>query len=181
MVIIYGVGSNMYNKIGDLVNSYRKSGNSKKTRKKGYIEMSSPGFKQLTFNMMICCLGFMGIMVFASIIFSDLTLSDFEAPFSMFLILFFFFLPIHIFYCFRIIWFNDTEIITKRFLKKDKVYYYEDIIKVTDIVKDKIIVYTTKGKFKADHELLNTKKFLEKMEEKNIPIKKNYFFGKNDN
>ena len=90
MVIIYGVGSNMYNKIGELVNSYRKSGNSKKTRKKGYIEMSSPGFKQLTFNMMICCLGFMGIMVFASIIFSDLTLNDFEAPFLMFLILFFF-------------------------------------------------------------------------------------------
>lgn len=48
-------------------------------------------------------------------------------------------------------------------------------------MKDKIIVYTTKGKFKADHELLNAKKFLEKMEEKNIPIKKNYFFGKNDN
>ena len=64
---------------------------------------------------------------------------------------------------------------------RTKVYFYEDIIKVTDIVKDKIIVYTTKGKFKADHELLNAKKFLEKMEEKNIPIKKNYFFGKNDN
>ena len=38
MVIIYGVGSNMYNKIGELVNSYRKSGNSKKLEKKGILK-----------------------------------------------------------------------------------------------------------------------------------------------
>ena len=168
----------MNNMIGDFISSYRGKNYSKQSKKRGYIEMACPGYRQLTFHMMLCCLAFMSVMILMSILFSNLGLSDFEAPFSIFGFLFFWFLPIHIFYCFRIIWFNDNEIITKRFLKKNKTYYYEDIIKVTDRVKDKIIVYTTKGKFKVDHELLNTKKFLKKLEEKNIPIKKSYIFGK---
>lgn len=39
-----------------------------------------------------------------------------------------------------------------------------------EILKDKIIIYTTRGKFRVDNELSNTKKFLKVLEEKNIPI-----------
>ena len=54
----------------------------------------------------------------------------------------------------------------------------EDIIKVNDIKKHKIIIHTTKGKIKVDHELHNSKKILAKLEEKNIPIKEVLIFEK---
>ena len=61
----------------------------------------------------------------------------------------------------------------KTLLKREKTYYWKDIIYTIFKFNNMIIVYTNKGRFIFDNEFNNFKKFLNKLEEKNILIYNN--------
>ena len=124
----------------------------------------------------ICLFGFM-LMVILSIlfyleyvVFGEDTFNDIKWHLLLFMTIGVIGLPIALFYKTKVIYFNQDEIIFNNLFIRNKVYRYEEIISARNILKDKIIVYTTKGKFKVDNELSNTKKFLKVLEDKNIPI-----------
>lgn len=80
---------------------------------------------------------------------------------------------LYLYYGYKRIYFNDKEIIVKTLLKREKTYYWKDIIYTIFKFNNMIIVYTNKGKFIFDNEFTNFKKFLNKLEEKNILIYNN--------
>ena len=149
----------------------------RKKKKRGYIEISGSGYKDLALAGILMSIG---VSIFMCIVDFVLwgTISDIIWHISLVLGVGLLLVPISIYYCLKIIWFNDEEIIVFKLIRKNKVYKYEDIIKVNDIKKHKIIIHTTKGKIKVDHELHNSKKILAKLEEKNIPIKEIMIFEK---
>lgn len=149
----------------------------RKNKKRGYIEISGSGFKDLAFMCFFMAIGLSVIMCIVNFLFGG-TISEIKGHLMIFLVLGLLLVPFYIYYCLKIIWFNDEEIIVFKLIRKNKIYKYEDIIKVTDIKKHKIIIYTTKGKIKVDHELHNSKKILAKLEEKNISIKEILIFEK---
>lgn len=149
----------------------------RKKKKRGYIEISGSGYKDMGLTGIIMVIVLI-LILFLEILLTDETIKDIEAPLTIALILLIMSIPIYLYYCSKIFWFNDEEIIVKRFIRKNIICKYEDIIKVTDVKKHKIIIYTTKGKIKVDHELYNSKKILAKLEEKNIPIKEILIFEK---
>ena len=139
-------------------------------KKSRYIKMSNSAF------VTICLFGFM-LMVILSIlfyleyvVFGEDTFNDIKWHLLLFMTIGVIGLPIALFYKTKVIYFNQDEIIFNNLFIRNKVYRYEEIISARNILKDKIIVYTTKGKFKVDNELSNTKKFLKVLEDKNIPI-----------
>ena len=147
----------------------------RKKKKRGYIEISGSGYKDMVLTGIIMVIVLI-LILFLEILLTDETIKDIEAPLTIALILLIMSIPIYLYYCLKIIWFNDEEIIVFKLMRKNKVYKYEDIIKVNDIKIHKIIIHTTKGKIKVDHELHNSKKILAKLEEKNIPIKEVQIF-----
>ena len=139
-------------------------------KKSRYIKMSNSAF------VTICLFVFM-LMVILSIlfyleyvVFGEDTFNDIKWHLLIFMTIGVIGLPIALFYKTKVIYFNQDEIIFNNLFIRNKVYRYEEIISARNILKDKIIVYTTNGKFKVDNELSNTKKFLKVLEEKNIPI-----------
>ena len=77
---------------------------------------------------------------------------------------------LYLYYGYKRIYFNDKEIIVVTLLKKERTYYWNDIIRVVNRKNNMIIVYTNNGKFIFDSEFDNEKKFIKKLEEKNILI-----------
>ena len=149
----------------------------RKKEKRGYIEIFGYGFRDLALEGIMTTIGFSIFMCVVEFILWG-TISDIKFPLLLIAILGFLFVLFYIYYSLKIIWFNDEEIIVFKLIRKNKVYKYEDIIKVNDIKKHKIIIHTTKGKIKVDHELHNSKKILAKLKEKNIPIKEVLIFEK---
>jgi len=72
----------------------------------------------------------------------------------------------YLFFDYQRIFFNKTEIIVYGFLKKRKIYYWEDIIKLVNVLGDVTVVVTNKGKFWFSHDLKNSSKFLKLLKEK---------------
>lgn len=140
------------------------------SKKIGYTKMSNSVF------VTICLFVFMSMVILSIlfyleyVVFGEDTFNDIKWHLLLFMIIGVIGLPIALFYKTKIIYFNQDEIIFNNLFVKNKVYRYEEIISARNILKDKIIVYTTNGKFKVDNELSNTKKFLKVLEEKNIPI-----------
>lgn len=75
---------------------------------------------------------------------------------------------LYLYYGYKRIYFNDKEIIVKTLLKKERTYCWDDIVRVINKKNDMIIVYTNNGWFIFDSEFNNTKKFIEKLEDKDI-------------
>ena len=149
----------------------------RKKKKRGYIEISGSGFKDLALVGIMMLVVLSIFMCIVNFLFGG-TINEIKGHLMIFLVFGLLLVPFYIYYCLKIIWFNDEEIIVFKLIRKNKVYKYEDIIKVNDIKKHKIIIHTTKGKIKVDHELHNSKKILAKLEEKNIPIKEILIFEK---
>lgn len=77
---------------------------------------------------------------------------------------------LYLYYGYKRVYFNNNEIIVKTLFKGEKIYYWDDIIRVINKKNDMIIVYTNSGKFIFDSEFDNSKKFIKILEEKNILI-----------
>lgn len=84
-------------------------------------------------------------------------------------LLYIFFLE-YFFFAYKRVFFNRKEIIVTNFMKRTRIYYWQDIISVINKNNDKIIVKTINGKFTIDNEFVNVKKFLKILEEKNIKV-----------
>ena len=78
----------------------------------------------------------------------------------------------YLFFDYQRIFFNKTEIIVYGFLKKKKIYNWEDIIKLVNILGDVTVVVTNKGKFWFSHDLKNSTQFLKLLKEKILISKK---------
>ena len=139
-------------------------------KNKDYIEMSNSGSVTICLFVFIVMVILSVLFYLEYVVFGEDTFNDIKWHLLTFMTVGLLGLPIALFYKTKIIYFNQDEIIFNNLFVKNKVYRYEEIISARNILKDKIIIYTTKGKFRVDNELSNTKKFLKVLEEKNIPI-----------
>ena len=139
-------------------------------QKSGYIRMANFDFAKTGFYCFVGALILSALFYIDYVLFGEDTFDDIKIYLVIFLIPGIMGIPLALFYKTKVIYFNQDEIIFNNLFIRNKVYRYEEIISARNILKDKIIVYTTNGKFKVDNELSNTKKFLEMLEEKNIPI-----------
>lgn len=92
-------------------------------------------------------------------------------------LLYIFFLE-YLFITYKRVFFNDKEIIVKKFMRKTKTYYWKDITKVVNRHKDKITVTTINGKFTVDNDFINVEKFVKTLEEKKIKVENKSLLGR---
>ena len=139
-------------------------------KKSRYIKMSNSAFVTICLFVFILMVILSILFYLEYVVFGEDTFNDIKWHLLIFMTIGVIGLPIALFYKTKVIYFNQDEIIFNNLFIRNKVYRYEEIISARNILKDKIIVYTTKGKFKVDNELSNTKKFLKVLEDKNILI-----------
>lgn len=140
-------------------------------KRRGYVVSFSP----LLENIIICCMvvSFILASLFLVMYIFDVRATNGDTLYGhimLFIILFYILLPLYLFYGYKRVFFNDKEIIVKKFMRKTKTYYWKDITKVVNRDKDKITITTTDGKFTIDNEFINVKKFLKILEEKKIKV-----------
>ena len=139
---------------------------------RGYTVAYSPLLEKTTIYGMLGC--FIMMSIFLVMYMFDVRAENGDTLYGHIMlctILFYIFFPLYLFYGYKRVFFNKTEIITTGFMKKTKIYYWKDITGVINKNNDKIVVTTINDKFIVDNEFINVKKFLKILEEKNINVK----------
>lgn len=144
--------------------------------KEGYLKVSNKVFAIIALEATI-----LGTFISLNIIISAIKYKNFGGYLSTIIFMCSLTLMVFIMYFYivkKVVFFNKDNIIVSGLFKKTTTYSYDEIEKIINVLGDKIICYTSKGKFTVDHYYSNSNKFLAILKEKNLPIEERQTFIK---